>query len=73
MPAEASVRLPLEIARTRAVHRIHEAAEILADAMPSVAVADRQLYAAIVGGLCTLERHLTDLGRSGSPVKKEGV
>ena len=73
MPAEASVRLPLEIARTRAVHRIHEAAEILADAMPSVAVADRQLYAAIVGGLCTLERHLTDLGRSGSPVNKEGV
>jgi len=48
-------------------------AEILADAMPSVAAVDRQLYASIVGGLCTLERHLTDLGRSGSPVKKEGV
>jgi hypothetical protein len=73
LPAETSVRLPLEIARTRAVHRIHEAAEILADAMPSVAVADRQLYAAIVGGLWTLERHLTDIGRSGSPVNKEGV
>lgn len=66
MPAKASVRLPLEIARTRAVHRIHEAAEILADAMPNVAVIDRQLYASIVGGLCTLERHLIDLSRSES-------
>ena len=73
MPAEASVRLPLEIARNRAVHRIHEAAEILADAMPSVAAVDRQLYASIVGGLFTLERHLTDLNRSGSPVNKDGV
>jgi hypothetical protein len=63
LSAGASVRLPLEIARTRAVHRIHEAAEILADVMPGVAVVDRQLYASIVGGLCTLERHLTDLSR----------
>ena len=63
MPSTAPDSVPLEIARTRAIHRIHEAAEILADAMPKVAVADRQLYTAIVGGLCTLERHLTDLGR----------
>jgi hypothetical protein len=73
LSAEPAVRLPLEIARTRAIHRIHEAAEILADAMPSVAVVDRQLYAAIVGGLCTLERHLTDLSRPGSPVNNEEV
>jgi hypothetical protein len=60
----ASDDLPLKVARVRALHHIHDAAEIISDAMPHVAELDRQLYASIVGGLCVLERHLTELNRS---------
>jgi hypothetical protein len=58
-----SGRLPLRVARIRALHHIHDAAEIISDAMPYVADLDRQLYASIVGGLCTLERHLAELNK----------
>ena len=58
-----SEHLPLRVARIRALHHIHDAAEIISDAMPYVADVDRQLYASIVGGLCTLERHLADLNK----------
>ncbi|MBV9105288.1 MAG: hypothetical protein JO066_03985 [Verrucomicrobia bacterium] len=63
-PSVASDRLPLEVIRIRALHHIHDAAEILSDAMPEVPEIDRQLYASIVSGLCTLERHLTELNKS---------
>ena len=62
--SQASEDLPLKIARIRALHHIHDAAEILSDALPYVPDADCQLYASIVGGLCTLERHLTELNKS---------
>ena len=60
----ASDHLPLKVARLRALHHIHDAAEIISDAMPHVADLDRQLYASIIGGLCVLERHLTELNKS---------
>jgi hypothetical protein len=60
----ASEDLPLEIARIRALHHIHDAAEIITDAMPDVADADVQLYASIASGLRTLERHLAELNQS---------
>lgn len=60
----ASDHLALKVARLRALHHIHDAAEIISDAMPHVADLDRQLYASIIGGLCVLERHLTELNNS---------
>ncbi len=53
--------LELELARRRALHHVHDAARILTDAMPYVEPDFRQLYTSIVGGLNTLERHLSDL------------
>jgi hypothetical protein len=51
----------LELAQLEAIHHIHDAAEILSNAMPYVESLDRQLYASLVGGLRNLERHLTGL------------
>ena len=51
----------LELAQLEAIHHIHDAAEILTNAMPHVESLDRQLYASLVGGLRNLERHLTGL------------
>jgi hypothetical protein len=51
----------LELAQLEAIHHIHDAAEILTNAMPHVENFDRQLYASLVGGLRNLERHLTGL------------
>jgi len=59
-----SGHLPLTLVRLRALNHIHDAAEIIRDAMPDVADADRQLYASIVGDLCALERHLAELNQS---------
>ncbi len=55
---------PLRAARISAIGHIHDAAEIISSAMPYVAEIDKQLYCAIVGGLNSLERHLTDLHQS---------
>ena len=63
-PSTASGHLPLTLARVRALNHIHDAAEIIRDALPDVAEVDRQLYASIVGGLCELERHLAELNPS---------
>jgi hypothetical protein len=63
-PPAASDNLPVKVARMRALHHIHDAAEILSEAMPDVPEIDCQLYASIVSGLCTLERHLTELNQS---------
>jgi hypothetical protein len=54
---------PLQAARISAIHHIHDAAEIISNAMPYVAEIDQQLYGSIVGGLCSLERHLTELNQ----------
>ncbi len=51
----------LELAQLQAIHHIHDAAEILTNAMPHVESLDRQLYASLVGALRNLERHLTGL------------
>jgi hypothetical protein len=51
----------LELAQLEAIHHIHDAAEILTNAMPHVENLDRQLYASLVGGLRNLERHLIGL------------
>ncbi len=59
-----SGHLPLMLARVRALNHIHDAAEIIRDAMPDVADVDRQFYASIVGDLCALERRLAALNRS---------
>ena len=59
-----SDHLPPEVARMRALHHIQDAAEIISDAMPYVTVVEQQLYASIVDGLSSLERHLADLKKS---------
>jgi hypothetical protein len=51
----------LEVAQLEALHHIHDAAEVLTNAMPHVGNLDRQLYASMIGGLRNLERHLTGL------------
>ena len=43
------------------MHHVHDAARILTDAMPYVEPDRRIAYTAIVVGLTTLERHITDL------------
>ena len=53
--------LEVELARLRACHHVHDAARILTDAMPFVEPDYRVAYTAVVGGLTTLERHITDL------------
>jgi hypothetical protein len=55
---------PLRAARISAIGHIHDAAEIISNAMPYVAEIDKQLYCAILGGLNSLERHLTELHQS---------
>jgi hypothetical protein len=55
---------PMEVARIRALHHIRDAADVITNAMPHVDSVDRQLYASIVSGLCTLERHLAELKQS---------
>lgn len=62
-PFAVSGQLPLEVARTRALHHIRDAADVLTYAMPHVDNHDRQLYASIVSALCTLERHLAELNQ----------
>jgi hypothetical protein len=59
-----SDHLPPEVARMRALHHIQDAAEIITEAMPYVTVVEQQLYASIVDGLSSLERHLADLNKS---------
>lgn len=59
-----SGHLPLMLARVRALNHIHDAAEIVRDAMPDVADLDRPFYASIVGDLCALERRLAALNRA---------
>lgn len=63
-PFAVSSQLPLEVARIRALHHIRDAADIITNAMPHVDLVDRQLYASIISGLCTLERHLAELKQS---------
>jgi hypothetical protein len=53
--------LQVELARLRAMHRVHDAACILTDAMPYISPDYRIAYTAIVVELTTLERHITDL------------
>ena len=53
--------LQVELGRLRAMHHVHDAARILTDAMPYVGPDRRLAYTAIVVGLTTLERHITDL------------
>ena len=53
--------LQVELGRLRAMHHVHDAARILTDAMPYVEPDRRLAYTAIVVGLTTLERHITDL------------
>ena len=53
--------LQLELGRLRAMHHVHDAARILTDAMHHVEPDRRLAYAAIVVGLTTLERQITDL------------
>ena len=54
---------PLRAARISAIGHIHDAAEIISNAMPYVAEIEKQLYGSIVGGLYSLERHLTELNQ----------
>jgi hypothetical protein len=64
IPSTAPGRLPLTLARVRALNHIHDAAEIIRDVLPDVAEVDRQLYATIVGDLFELEQHLAELNQS---------
>jgi hypothetical protein len=52
---------PLQVARIRAIRLVHDAADILGNAMPYVPETDEQLYTSVVAALYTLERHLTEL------------
>ena len=62
-PLSTADNPPLQAARIAAIHHIHDAAEIISNAMPYVAEIEKQLYGSIVGGLCSLERHLTELNQ----------
>ncbi len=62
--SQVSPQLPLRIAQNQALNHIHHAAKVLADSMPHIAEVDRQLYTSIIGGLCTLERHLAEISQS---------
>jgi len=53
--------LQLELGRLRAMHHVHDAARILTDAMPYVEPDRRLAYAAVVVGLITFERQITDV------------
>ena len=61
---EVAIPSPLKIAQIQAIDHIHCAAESITAAMSHVPNASLELYASIVSGLCTLERHLTDLNKS---------
>jgi hypothetical protein len=53
--------LQVELGRLSAMHHVHAAARILTDVMHYVELDRRLAYTAIVVGLTTLERHITDL------------
>ena len=53
--------LQVELGRLRAMHHVHDAARILTDAMHYFEPDRRLAYTAIVVGLTTLERQITDL------------
>jgi hypothetical protein len=53
--------LQVELGRLRAMHHVHDAASLLTDAMPYVEPDRRLAYAAIVVGLTTFERPITDV------------
>ena len=53
--------LQVELGSLRAMRHVHDAARILTDAMPYVEPDRRLAYAAVVVGLITFERQITDV------------